>query len=240
MLPQEQVRPSHLAPTKILDHDDPAIQSLVSQLRDSPASRSSGSFIRAAYQYVKGAIRPVYSLDELQPASTTLREKRGSCSQRIACLEALSRAESIPTRVRGLWIEGRFWYPRFRFLRLVIPKRILLTWPQFYLDGPEASRWVDFDELFASTEDLVKRSEKGFTNTGETLFEAVEHTPVDFLGKSKTCGTGCDVTPFDLSKYVLFDEGFFDTRDELFARFRPLGETFRGKIFGAIWGGRGA
>ena len=54
----------------------------------------------------------------------------------------------------------------------------------------------------------------------------------------KTCGPACAPSKFDLSKFVAADEGFFDTRDEVFARFGSFQTTFRGRIFDAIYGGR--
>ncbi|MFE4502287.1 transglutaminase domain-containing protein [Rhodococcus sp. NPDC056743] len=51
----------------------------------------------------------MYGLDDTQPASTTLRRGRGSCSQRLAVLEALARRRGIATRVEGLILRGEFW-----------------------------------------------------------------------------------------------------------------------------------
>jgi len=112
--------------------------------------------------------------------------------------------------------------------------RVLLAWPQFFLDASDGKRWTDFDELFGSSAELVSRSEGRFTNGGETLFEAVRCTPVDFMGKTRKCGVAGDPISFDLSRYVLSDEGFFGTRDELFARFGSLGQIWRGRLFEAI------
>jgi hypothetical protein len=41
-------------------------------------------------------------------------------------------------------------------------------------------------------------------------------SPVDLLGK--TCGMACAKPEHDLSRFVLEDKGFFDTRDEAFER----------------------
>lgn len=65
--------------------------------------------MQAAHRYLAAAIRLVYTLDEFQPASETLKERRGSCSQRLACLGALARARGTGTRVRARWVAGRFW-----------------------------------------------------------------------------------------------------------------------------------
>ena len=177
-------------------------------------------------------VKPVYSLVELQPASQTLRNRKGSCSQRMACLEAISRACNVPTRSRVFLVSGRFWYPRFRSARAFIPKEILLVWPQFFLEGG----WLDFDELYGPAMDLARKAESGFRNDGESMFEAVGHTAIDFLGK--TCGPDCAPSKFDLSQFILADEGFFDTRDEVFERFGSFHTSLRGRMFHLIYGGR--
>jgi hypothetical protein len=219
-------------PTPILDHDNSSIPKIASELQFS--CTSSIAFLRLAHLYLRSTIKPIYTLDEFQPASVTLTKGRGSCSQRMACLEAISRANHIATRVRGLWIDGRFWYPRFYLSRPFIPKIILLAWPQFDI----SDRWVDFDELYGSTEELAMKSSDGFSNAGETLFEAVAHTAVDFYGKSQQCGVVCSTTSFDLSRYVVGEEGLFDTRDELFAKHGSLQNSWRGRIFEVVFGGR--
>jgi hypothetical protein len=123
-------------------------------------------------------------------------------------------------------------YPRFRFFRWFIPRSVLLAWPQFFLDGA----WLDFDELHEPMEQLAGATSHRFTNEGESLFEAVEKTPVDFLGK--TCGVACAVPEQSLSNFVIADRGFFDTRDEVFERFGSFQHTLRGRAFEAIFGGR--
>jgi hypothetical protein len=218
---------ANLRSTAILDFESDEIRAFLRNLLDS--DQSARSLVQRAHLSLCESVRPVYSLDELQSASETLRNKAGSCSQRMACLEAVARAAKIPTRVRALHVKGSFWYPRFRFLRPFVPERILLVWPQFFFEAT----WVDFDELHSSMERLVEDS-FGFTNDGESLFEAVRQTPVDFLGKS--CGLACSKPEHDLSKYVLSDDGFFDTRDEAFEQLGSFQHTLSGRLFGLVFG----
>jgi transglutaminase-like putative cysteine protease len=150
----------------------------------------------------------------------------------MACLEAVSRACGIPTRSRVLLVSGRFWYPRFHLFRAFIPKKILLVWPQFFIERA----WIDFDELYGDAADLAAGATQAFTNNGESIFDAVAHTPVDFM--AKTCSEGCSSSKFDLSRFVLSDEGFLDTRDEVFARFGSFQVTLRGRMFEVVYGGR--
>lgn len=176
-------RPANTAATAILDFHDVELQRLASEF--AKAASTDSLRLRHAHRDLAQILRPVYSVDESRSASVTLRERKGSCSQRMACLEAIARALGIPTRVRALRVSGSFWYPRFPLWRAFIPRSILLLWPQFFPGGS----WIDFDEIHGPITHLAAASAGGFTNTGESLFEAVQHSPVDFFGK--TCGLAC-------------------------------------------------
>ena len=139
----------NLKPTAILDWECPAIRALVTDLRQKYAD--DRELLKSAHRQLAQSVRPIYTLHELQPASVTVHKKWGSCSQRMACLEAIARAAGIPTRARALRISGRFWYPRFRTIRMFLPKDVLLVWPQFLLNDD----WIDVDEIYAS---LTNRS----------------------------------------------------------------------------------
>jgi hypothetical protein len=91
--------PANLNATPILDHHDSAIRDLAANLRRE--QQQDRQLLQAAHRSLVTLIKPVYSLDEFQPASRTLRAGSGSCSQRMACLEAVSRACGFPTRSRG-------------------------------------------------------------------------------------------------------------------------------------------
>lgn len=220
---------ANLKATAILDVDSEEIRALTQSL--GQPGQSDLSFAQKAHLHLCRMLRPVYSVNERQPASRTVRNRSGSCSQRMACLEAVTRTAGIPTRVRALHVKGSFWYPRFRLSRPFIPASILLVWPQFFL----GDMWVDFDELHSPMGRLVEDA-PAFSNDGESLFEAVQKTPVDFLGKS--CGLACAKPGHNLSKYVLGDEGFFDTRDEVFERFGSFQYSLRGRVFEFVFGGR--
>jgi transglutaminase-like putative cysteine protease len=221
---------ANLTPTAILDFDHKEVRELLATLLtpDAPGRL----FLQRAHRHLAQTVRPVYSVNEWQPVSRTLQKGRGSCSQRIACLEAVARAAGIPTRVRAFRVKGSFWYPRFGLTRYFIPKQILLVWPQFLLHDA----WLDFDELYAPLEQLAATAARGFTNAGESLFEAVGDTPIDFLGK--TCGLACAKPEHDLSKFLVRNEGFFDTRDEVFQRLGSFQFTLRGRVFEAVFGDR--
>ena len=232
MKDQANIEPQskNLIPTVILDFDQSEVQDLVKLLRQS--THPDRAFLQKVHSYLSQSLLPVYSANEWQPVSKTLRDRQGSCSQRMACLEAVARAAGIPTRVHAFHVKGAFWYPRFRILRSLIPNRVLLVWPQFFLQGV----WLDFDELYLPIAQLAAASTSGFTNDGESLFEAVQHTPVDFLGK--TCGLECARPEHNLSKFILEDQEFFDSRDDAFKQFGSFQQTIRGRLFEVFFGGR--
>lgn len=95
---------------------------------------------------------------------------------------------------------------------------------------------MDFDELYGSMSQLSATSTIVFSNEGESLFEAVKHAPIDFLGK--TCGLACARPEQDLSRFVLADEGIFDTRDDALRRFGSMEDTPRGRMFQLLFAGR--
>jgi transglutaminase-like putative cysteine protease len=197
-------------PTAILDWEHPAVAALVERI---PAAGGRES-LRVAHGIIAREVRPVYSVNDLRRASRTLELGRGSCSQRMAVLEAVARAVGVPTRVRGLLVDGTFWYPRFPRLKPLVPEHVLLAWPEFRLDGD----WVPIAELFGSLTELSASG--GYSNTGgETLFDAVARTAVDWDGTATAAS--CDGGPAgvcDLSAQVRLDLGHFTSRDELFAQ----------------------
>jgi hypothetical protein len=221
-------RPANLAPTRIMDWNATAIQTLADRL----AQHTSGQreYVQHAHRYLATEMRAVYSIDEEQPASETLRVNGGSCSQRMACLEALARARGVPTRVRSLWLRKEFWFSRLPLLRFTMPKRTLMPWPQFYLDDA----WVDMSELFATIPELTVQATHPFTNRGESLYSAVEHAPVDFWGKSQAIAGG----RFDLRRFVAAEGALFDTRDELMAMAGGHVKALGRLIFAILYGGR--
>lgn len=148
-----------------------------------------------------------------QPASRTLTRGRGSCSQRLAVLEAVARSADIATRSRGLLVDGSFWYPRFPRLRFAVPDTVVLAWPEFNLDGA----WTSASDLF----EPPHASPAGFTNAdSETLFDALARGAVDWDGVTSSTGA---CSSCDLSAAVLEDLGRYDSRDELFSRPRQGG-----------------
>jgi hypothetical protein len=203
--------PGSTRPTPILDWTHPNVTALVERIPTDDTARES---LRVAHGIIAREVRPVYSVDDLRSTSRTLTLGRGSCSQRMAVLEAVARAIAVPTRVRGLLVDGVFWYPRFPRLKPLVPERILLAWPEFLLDGD----WVPIAGLFASPDEMSAAS-GGFTNKGgETLFDAVARTAVDWDGHAAASCDGGPGAVCDLSGHLRLDLGHFTSRDELFAR----------------------
>ncbi|MFI1098564.1 transglutaminase domain-containing protein [Streptomyces sp. NPDC020917] len=215
------------APTPILDWRHPAVAAFVGRIDAAPGAQAAPhadhriAQLHRAHRVIAAYVRPVYSVQDERPVSEVLRRRRGSCSQRLAVLECVARASGVATRVRGLLVDGRFWYPRFPRLRFVVPRHVVLAWPEFRVDGPSpdgggTAAWLTASELFADLHESGAGSAGGFTNAGaETLFEAVSRTAVDWDGVTvcPAAGPGCD-----LSAYVVADLGHHDSRDALFDR----------------------
>jgi transglutaminase-like putative cysteine protease len=197
--------------TAILDWEQPVVAALVERAwREAGPGADARAVLRVAHGIIARDVRPVYSVEDRYPVSRTVRLGRGSCSQRMAVLEAVARAVGVRTRVRGLLVDGVFWYPRFPRLKPLVPEQVLLAWPEFLIDR----EWVPVGELF----DGVAGGGAAFDNRGgETLFDAVARVGVDWSG-SVSCGAQGGGTACDLSAQVLVDLGYFDSRDELFAR----------------------
>ncbi|WP_326579173.1 transglutaminase domain-containing protein [Streptomyces sp. NBC_00481] len=189
--------------TVILDHDDPLVGAVARRVLSEATPRDA---LRTAHRIIARDVRPVYSVEDRRRVSRTLRLGRGSCSQRMAALEAVARAVRVRTRVRGLLVDGTFWYPRFPRLKPFVPEQVLLAWPEFRISGA----WVPIGELF----DGPDAGGGGFANRGgETLFDAIARTGVRW----DTCGTASG-SACDLSAQVVADLGHFDDRDDLFER----------------------
>jgi hypothetical protein len=222
----------HLQPTPILNSTHPGIVRFTQEvLAEYPAG--GRIFLQAAHQWLSEQLSAVYTLNERQPAAITLMRGCGSCSQRMAVLEAVARAAGIGTRSRALWIKGHFWSTRFGRLSPFLPQRVLLAWPEFFLD----ECWVGFEELYGPLDELADRSRTGFTNaTGDTLFEAVSRTAVDWYGQ--TCSgpsSSCN-----LSGFIIADDGVFSSRDAVFDHAGLLLHQPGGCLFELIFGGRKA
>ncbi|MGV8896858.1 MAG: hypothetical protein ACOH10_04650 [Rhodoglobus sp.] len=201
-------QPGSVLSTAILDYEALSIARLATRAQHTAQSADPIAVLGAAHSIIRDEVRAVYALEEKTPSSRTFTRGFGSCSQRLAILESTARAIGVSTRVRAFSIDRSFWYPRFPLIKLALPDRILLVWPEFKLD-----EWRPASELFGS---LGCRGGGAFTNRGEeTLFEAAGRCAVDWDGRAQD-GT------YDLSQFVRADYGYFTHRDDAFAQ---LGQT---------------
>ena len=142
------------APTAILNWRSAPERALATELLSAEGDRA---LVQRAYGVIAARVRPVYAVDDAQPASRTLSRGRGSCSQRLAVLEPAARPAGIATRSRGLLVDGAFCYPRLLRIRFAVPDAVLLAWPELRLDGA----WVSASELFGPARSLP--TTEGFT-----------------------------------------------------------------------------
>jgi hypothetical protein len=222
---------SNFISTDILDYDHPVVKSVVDRVEIVSDCRK---IVQNAHQLIAGLINPIYTVDEHQKVSAAIQKGRGSCSQRMACLEACSRALGIGTRARALWISGSFWAPRFTIMKIFIPSKVLLIWPQFHIEN----NWIDFDELYEEVTDETQSGIRRFANSDETIFDAISHTHVDLLGKSSVSDCNTCKSTSDLTEYLIEDVGFYDTRDQLLSSFGSFQSSFRGRMFELLYGNR--
>ncbi|MET9674245.1 transglutaminase domain-containing protein [Streptomyces sp. NPDC006482] len=153
-------------PTPILDLEHPRVVAFVARVlreADERGAVTDRDRLRTAHGIIVPTVRPVYSVEDRRRVSRTLRLGRGSCSQRMAVLESVARSLGVPTRVRGLLVDGSFWYPRFPKLRPFVPEEVLLAWPEFLLDGA----WVPVADLFADEGTRTDGSRATRTDAGE-------------------------------------------------------------------------
>ncbi|CAL9370576.1 hypothetical protein SUDANB120_00855 [Streptomyces sp. enrichment culture] len=69
--------------------------------------------------------------------SQVLSLGRGSCSRRLALLEAVARASDTAPGCAPV-VDGAFRHARLPGMRLLVPHRVLPARPEFRLDGPGA------------------------------------------------------------------------------------------------------
>lgn len=99
--------------------------------------------------------------------------------------------------------------------------RIASCWPQFLIGGD----WCGVEEIHGPLEPRVNDAVP-FSNDGETLFEAVQSTVIDFDGRTRACSTVCD-----LSRFVVAHGGIFHSRDNLFDQLGSFEDTWKGRAF---------
>jgi hypothetical protein len=220
-----RVKQRNTEPTPILDYGSDAVRRLFESVHSM--DNSEIAFLQLAHATITRRILPIYTVKERQPVSKTVERGRGSCSQRLACLEALARRRGIGTRVRALWVSGRFWNSRFPLARTFIPNRVLLAWPQFAIGRD----WCGVEEIYGPLEGRAHAVP--FGNDGETLFEAIRSTAIDFDGRTRTCSTVCD-----LSRFVVAHGGMFDSRDDLLSQLGAFEDTWKGRAFELLYAGR--
>ncbi len=198
-----------LSPTEILDWESPTVRALS---REAAAeAESDRDLLKRAHRTILRRVQAVYALDDLQSASKTLRRGLGSCSQRMAVLEAVARSSGIVTRSQGLLIGGSFWNARFPLLQPFLPASILLAWPEFLIRDESGEHWLDLAELFA--DEAPSESQPFLNDDAETLFEAVGRGAADWRRDSPACSCSGG----GLAQHVVAELGTFESRDELFA-----------------------
>lgn len=141
----------YLAQTKMLDFNQPSIQTLITQQNWQELSHYDA--IGAIYNYVRDDIKFGYNIDDRLSASLVLRDGYGQCNTKGTLLMALLRAVGIPTRFHGFTIFNelqRGAIPNYIFS--LAPKRIIHSWVEVHLDG----RWLNLEGYIIDRQYLTK------------------------------------------------------------------------------------
>jgi transglutaminase-like putative cysteine protease len=130
--------PNDLAPSSMLNADDPQIEQLLNRARPvadaDPAARAE-----AMRRFVNDYVEEKSLSVGLASASEVARTRVGDCTEHAVLLAALLRADGIPSRVAG----GLVYAEDFIGSRDIFAYHM---WTRAWIqDGSEPGRWVDLD-----------------------------------------------------------------------------------------------
>lgn len=130
----------HLRPTRLLDHQHPALRAFVEQRgwhRLDPAER-----VGAIYGFVRDEVAFGYNASDDIPASQVLADGLGQCNTKTTLLMALLRGAGVPARFHGATIHKRLQKGVVTGLMYrLAPRSIIHSWAEVQLDG----RWVGLE-----------------------------------------------------------------------------------------------
>lgn len=196
-----------LAPTRLLDFENAAIESLVVARgwRQLPVFERIG----AVYDFVRNEIAFGYNESDELPASAVLADGIGQCNTKGTLLMALFRACGIPCRFHGFTIHKQLQKGAIAGLAYwLAPARIIHSWVEVDLEG----RWLNLEGFILDAPYLASLQRR-------------------FPDRQRFCGYGA-ATPSLAAPEVEWrgrdtyiqkdgiadDFGVFDSPDEFYAR----------------------
>lgn len=204
-----------LAPTRLLDFDDPRLSALI-EARGWRAL-SEHERIGACYDFVRNEIAFGYNRSDDIPASAVLVDGYGQCNTKGTLLMALLRGVGIRCRLHGFTIHKalqRGVVPELVYP--LAPAEIVHSWVEIEVDG----KWINLEGFILDTPflDAVQKSLRGT----ESLCGYGVGT--DCLSAPPVEWTGTDT--YIQKTGIARDLGLFDSPDDFYRQ--------HGQDFGAL------
>jgi len=198
----------HLAPTKLLNFDDPALVSLMR--KRGWAQLPEFERIGAIYEFVQNEIRFGYNIADDIPASQVLQNGLGQCNTKGTLLMALLRACGIPCRFHGFTIDKQLQKGAIAGLAYALaPRSIIHSWVEVLVNG----KWVNL-EGFILDRPYLESVQRRFANVNGAFCGYAIATPD--LRNPPIQWQGGDT--YIQKEGINHDYGVFDSPDEFYER----------------------
>lgn len=211
----------YLRPTRLLDHQHPALRALCEQrgwARLAPAER-----VGAVYAFVRDEIAFGYNTSDDLPASQVLADGLGQCNTKTTLLMALLRGAGVPVRFHGATIHKRLQKGIVTGLMYrLAPRSIIHSWAEVLLDG----RWVGLEGVILDDRYLDGVRAWFPADGGEFLGYAVG---TDNLTSPPVEWTGTDT--YIQATGINNDFGAYDDPDAFYAEHGANLSGLRGWVF---------
>lgn len=211
----------HLRPTRLLDHQHPALFRLAEQRgwnHLAPDER-----VGAVYAFVRDEIAFGYSTSDDIPASQVLADGHGQCNTKTTLLMALLRGAAVPVRFHGATIHKRLQKGVVTGLMYrLAPRNIIHSWAEVQHDG----RWVGLEGVILDARYLDGVRARFPADSGEFLGYAVG---TENLGSPPVEWTGTDT--YIQATGINSDFGAYDDPDAFYAEHGANLNGLRGWLF---------
>ena len=211
----------YLRPTRLLDHQHPALRALIEQHgwhRLDPAER-----VGAVYAFVRDEVAFGYNVSDDIPASQVLADGLGQCNTKTTLLMALLRGVGVPVRFHGATIHKRLQKGVVTGLMYrLAPRDIIHSWAEVLVD----EKWLGLEGVILDARYLDGVRAWHPSDSGDFLGYAVGtdnlmSPPVDWAGTDTYIqATG-----------INNDFGVYDDPDAFYAERGANLSGLRGRVF---------
>jgi len=211
----------HLRPTRLLDHQHPALLRLAEQRGWNDLAPDER--VGAVYAFVRDEIAFGYNTSDDIPASQVLAEGLGQCNTKTTLLMALLRGAGVPVRFHGATIHKRLQKGIVTGLMYrLAPRDILHSWAEVQHDG----RWIGLEGVILDARYLDGVRACFPARRGDFLGYAVG---TENLGSPPVEWTGTDT--YIQATGVNNDFGAYDDPDAFYAEHSANLNGLRGWLF---------